>query len=105
MKLIESSNLAHREDAFEVLVDSGSSQVASMVLEPDQQSGEYGNDHPGSALWLYVIDGEGEALVNHEPIQLQKGDLLLIEPGEKHQIIGKGVRALRTINFYSPKAY
>ena len=105
MKLISRKELAKSNEFFEVLAGTGKSQIASMVLQPGQVSGEYGNEHPESDQILYVIDGKGFALVEKQRTELAAGDLVLIEAGEDHQIGCEGTEPLRTINFYSPPAY
>lgn len=105
MKLIKSEELDKRDDLFEVMATSEKSQIASMVLEPGQVSGEYGNEHAGSDQVLYVIEGQAIARIEGEEHELEIGDTVLIEAGEKHQIRCQGEEALRTLNFYAPPAY
>ncbi len=41
--------------------------------------------HHAHMFELYLVaSGTSTAVVNHQPIQLQAGDLLVIEPGESH---------------------
>ena len=105
VKYIENADIARKEEFFEVLTRTAHGQLASMMLEPGQSSGEYGTDHPQADQFLIVIDGQGEALIEGEPTLITKGDAILIEAGEKHQITGTGDRALRTLNVYTPPAY
>ena len=62
------------------------------------------NQHEGEE-WLYVLSGNGTAIVNGHRRQLRRGSLLLIERGETHEIRNTGRRVLRTLNFYVPPAY
>lgn len=90
---------------FHVLAQSGRSQAASMVLAAGESTGGSDNEHPGSDQWLYVLSGEGEAVVGGERVPLEVGTLLLIEAGETHEIRNVGGRPLETLNVYAPPAY
>ncbi len=105
MKLIKSEELDKRDDLFAVMASSDRSQIASMVLEPGQVSGAYGNEHADSDQVLYVIEGQAIAKIEGEEHELESGDTVLIEAGEKHQIRCQGHEALRTLNFYAPPGY
>lgn len=92
-------------EGFHVLAQSGRSQAAIMVLAPGESTGGSDNEHPTSDQWLYVLAGEGEAVVNGERVALLLGSLLLIEAGETHEIRNVGERPLETLNVYAPPAY
>ena len=68
-------------------------------------SDEPENEHPKSEQWLFVVSGSGDATVGRRRIKLSEGLLLLIEKGERHQILATGRAPLRTINLYGPPAY
>ena len=90
---------------FKVLTDTRSVQAAKMVLPPGQSSGEFGDEHPRSEQWLFVISGTGRARVGKSRVALKANSLLLIEKDEPHQITNTGKQPLVTLNFYSPPAY
>jgi mannose-6-phosphate isomerase-like protein (cupin superfamily) len=90
---------------FQVLHSTKKSQSAVMVLKSDESTGGDDNVHKESDQWLYVIQGEGLAVINGEEIELLPGMLLLIEAGEKHEIKNTGPKNLETLNFYSPPEY
>jgi mannose-6-phosphate isomerase-like protein (cupin superfamily) len=96
---------------FAVLHASRRVQAATMTLGPgDASDDEPSNEHPDSEQWLLVIKGRGEAVVRRRRGKprtqlLRAGSLLLIEPGELHQIRNTGRNPLVTINFYAPPAY
>lgn len=99
--------LQHRHDAFTILTSTSRSQAAVMVLAPGDTSGPVSpTEHPQADQWVYVIDGEGEAVPAHGPhLALAAGTLLLIPAGQDHQIRNTGRRPLRTLNVYAPLAY
>jgi len=108
MQLIKTAK--HRSD-FAVLAGTKLLQAATMMLRGDAASDdEPSNEHPASEQWLFVVSGHGTATVvprqkRRRTVELQPGDLLVIERGERHQIKHSGPGALRTISFYAPPAY
>ncbi len=54
---------------------------------------------------MYVVSGNGLAIIDGVQQPLQAGSLLVIEHGESHEIRCTGDQPLRTLNFYSPPAY
>lgn len=90
---------------FELLAKTGRGQAATMVLGSGRSTGGPDNRHEGSDQWLYVISGEGTAVVEGEERRLGEGSLLLIEAGEAHEISNTGENPLETFSIYSPPAY
>lgn len=90
---------------FNIVAGTDRSQAATMVLDPEQSTGGPTNYHARSDQWLYVKDGRGTATVDGEEIELARGDLLLIEAGETHEIQGAGTDPLVTVNIYAPPEY
>jgi mannose-6-phosphate isomerase-like protein (cupin superfamily) len=90
---------------FRVVLGDHHSQAAQMTLEPGGKEGGSDNRHQGADQWLYVVAGNGVALVNGERIELRGGTLLLIQRGEYHEIRNIGTTALETLNVYVPPAY
>lgn len=105
MKIVRRDEVTQPAEAFQVLTGSRRSQIAAMVLQPGEVSGEYGNEHPHADQILYVIEGEAEVLVAGSSERLQPGDAILIEAGQEHQIRATGNSALRTFNVYAPPGY
>lgn len=90
---------------FAVAFTVGKVQAAQMVLAPGSGTGGPDNRHAGADQWLFVVSGEGEAVVDGTKQPLQPGSLLVIERGEAHEIRCTGDEPLRTVTFYSPPAY
>lgn len=90
---------------FSVLAGTRRSQAAVMVLEPNESTGGPHNEHSTSDQWLYVISGNGRAVVGNEAVALEPGVLLLIEAGETHEINNPGDTPLETLNIYAPPEY
>jgi mannose-6-phosphate isomerase-like protein (cupin superfamily) len=90
---------------FEVAFAVRNVQAAEMTLTPGSHTGGSYNLHRGADQWMYVVSGNGAAIVDGVRQSLQAGSLLVIERGETHEIRGTGDEPLRTVNFYSPPAY
>ncbi len=93
------------DSSFAVELGNARSQAAVMVLASGESTGGPDNRHVGSDQWLFVVSGEGRAIVADQEHALQAGVLLLIERGEAHEIRNTGPEPLRTVNFYVPPAY
>ena len=76
-----------------------------MTLAPGDIEGGPDNRHRGADQWLFVVGGEGVAIVKGEPVELREGTLLLIGRGETHEIRNTGREPLKTLNVYVPPAY
>lgn len=90
---------------FSVLASSERSQAATMVLGADEKTGGPDNVHAAADQWVYVLSGEGRAVVGDEPVPLGPGSILLIEAGERHEIRNLGDGDLETLNIYAPPEY
>src|SRR3990172_1796937 len=87
---------------FRVLAGTERSQVAEMVLQSGKSTGGLDNVHEESDQWLYVVSGNGKAVIEGKEVKIENGDLLLIEKGETHEIINEGKAPLRTFSIYAP---
>lgn len=91
--------------SFTVVLGTERSQAAAMVLQPDDSVGGPDNRHRGSDQWLYVVSGEGSAVIGGEVHILRPNTLVLIERGETHEIRNNGDEPLRVLSVYAPPAY
>lgn len=106
MELHKRSEITSIENEhFKVFSSGEHCQVAMMRLLPDENSGQYGNEHPKSDQVCIVLEGRGHAKVNEEMLELEEGDVLVIKAGEQHQLIADGAGSLVTMNVYAPVAY
>ena len=92
-------------EGFNVLTTSARSQMATMVLAVGESTGGPDNRHPDQDQWLYILSGEGQAVVEGQTVDLAPGALLLIEAGEGHEIRCTGSAPLETFSIYAPPAY
>jgi mannose-6-phosphate isomerase-like protein (cupin superfamily) len=92
-------------EGFKVIFGNARSQVAQMVIAPGASEGGPKNRHRGADQWLYVIAGRGVARVGRRRLPLRQGTLLLIEHGDRHEILNNSRALLKTLNLYVPPAY
>ncbi len=90
---------------FDVLFGDQNAQAAQMTVEPGGVEGGPDNRHQGADQWLFVVSGDGKAIVDGEGVDLRAGTLVLIQRGESHEIRSTGREPLRTLNIYIPPAY
>jgi mannose-6-phosphate isomerase-like protein (cupin superfamily) len=90
---------------FRVVLGDDRSQAAQMTLGPGETEGGPDNRHRGADQWLFVVSGEGVAVVEGDRVDLRAGTLVLIGRGEAHEIRNTGREPLRTLNVYVPPAY
>lgn len=90
---------------FRLALRNKHAQAAEMVLAPGDKEGSTENYHRGSDQWLFVVNGEGIAIVNRRKYRLRAGVLMVIERGDTHEIRATGSTPLRTLNLYVPPAY
>jgi len=90
---------------FSVALVNARAQAATMVIEPGDAEGGWGNRHRGADQWLFVLSGTGRAVLGRRKQPLRAGTLLLIERGTTHEIRNTGRTPLKTLNVYVPPAY
>ncbi|HET7845824.1 MAG TPA: cupin domain-containing protein [Xanthomonadales bacterium] len=90
---------------FRVAFGNRRAQAAEMTIAQGGAEGGVHNRHAGADQWLFVVAGQGTAIVGGTRVKLKAGTLLLIEKGERHEIRNDGAELLRTLNVYVPPAY
>lgn len=90
---------------FHLAFKNAHSQAAEMVILPGDKEGGPTNCHRGSDQWLFVVSGNGKAIVNGHTYALKEGSLVLIERGDIHEVRATGDSPLETLNIYVPPAY
>jgi mannose-6-phosphate isomerase-like protein (cupin superfamily) len=90
---------------FAVVAGNGRSQAATMVIPVGGKEGGPDNNHRGADQWLFVLSGNGSAILAGKRFALRSSTLLLIERGTNHEIRNVGATDLVTLNFYVPPGY
>lgn len=65
-------------EGFSVKQTTRQSQFAEMVLKKGGSTGGPENRHESSDQWLYVVSGEGKAIINNNEIKFSAGSVLLL---------------------------
>jgi mannose-6-phosphate isomerase-like protein (cupin superfamily) len=76
------------------------SQIVLMCLQPGEAIGE--EVHDDTDQIFIVAKGEGEAELAGAPRRLEKGEVLLVPAGTRHDIRNTGKKRLRLVTIYSP---
>jgi mannose-6-phosphate isomerase-like protein (cupin superfamily) len=63
---------------FRVVLGDERSQAAQMTLAAGETEGGPDNRHRGADQWLYVVRGNGVALIEGERVELREGTVVLI---------------------------
>jgi mannose-6-phosphate isomerase-like protein (cupin superfamily) len=87
---------------FRIVAGTKRSQVAVMVLFPGEISTYEDIQDIKSEQWFYIISGCGWARVESKEVRLGRGTMLLIEAGEKYQIVST-TEQLEILNFFVPQ--
>jgi mannose-6-phosphate isomerase-like protein (cupin superfamily) len=94
--------LAKRNQNFRQVVDTGEYvQVVVMSIPPGGEIGE--EVHLDTDQVLYLVDGEGEVILDGERADIREGDLVLVRAGVRHNFVNTDDEDdLKIITMYAP---
>jgi mannose-6-phosphate isomerase-like protein (cupin superfamily) len=99
-RVIELKEAAKENSAFRrVVFTAAKSQVVLMSLLPGEEIGA--EIHDGDQL-LYAVKGEGIAVVGGTREPFEKGAILCVPAGAKHNVINTGEHPLKLFTIYAP---
>jgi len=91
-------------DAFLRVIHTGPhEQIVVMTLPPDDETGEELRDDVDQVIVL--VDGVGEARVGQYALGVRPGDLVVVEPGTRHNIVNRATVPLRLIADFAPPVF
>lgn len=93
------------QNDFEVILKTKRSEAATMVLKAGENTGGPDNRHHKSDQWMYVMEGEGEIIIEGETYKLRPQRLIVIEADKSHEVRNTGQVDLKTLNIYAPPEY
>lgn len=97
----EIRKLAKDNDDFRrVIVTNQHSQVVLMCLRADEDIGE--ETHAGVDQLLVVVKGEGEVVLDGERQAVEKGSMVVVPAGTRHNLVNTGGRSLHLYTIYAP---
>ena len=88
------------EDFRRVVATGAHSQLVLMCLQPGEAIGE--EVHADTDQIFFVAKGEGEAVLEGASQPLEKGAMLLVPAGMRHDIRNAGDKRLRLVTIYAP---
>ena len=98
--VIEIKSEAKRNECFrKVIATAGKSQVVLMSLQPSEEIGM--EVHDGDQI-IYVVQGEGLAVVGDEEQDVEKGMLVFVPAGVQHNLTNTDEQALKLFTVYAP---
>lgn len=86
-------------DFRRVILTNEHTQIVLMSIEPGDDIGE--ETHDGDQVLVFV-KGEGEAVLDGERSEVEKGSLVAVPAGTKHNFINTGSKPLKLYTIYSP---
>lgn len=100
--LLQNLTQQARENEYfrRVLATGKHTQVVIMSIPAGGEIGE--ETHADNDQVLYLIEGEGAAILDGERASYKTGDLVLVEAGTKHNFVNTGEVPLKIITMYSP---
>ena len=83
-----------------VLFTGENSQFVVMDIKPGEDIGEETHRHVEQTLFL--LRGEGKAVLNGEERPFRAGDVVVVTPGTRHNFINLGEVSLKVFTIYAP---
>lgn len=97
----EIKKLAKQNNNFRKVIFTGKySQFVVMSIDPGEEIGE--EVHPYTDQILFLITGEGQAIIEDQPSDFKRGDAVFVPAGIKHNFVNTGNEALKLYTVYSP---
>lgn len=92
---------AKKNTYFRRVLSTGKhTQIVIMSISPKEEIGE--EIHPDNDQILYLVEGNGEAVLNGKTYLFNEHDVVLVNAGTKHNFINTGDKGLKIITTYSP---
>ncbi|MDR9390016.1 MAG: cupin domain-containing protein [Wenzhouxiangella sp.] len=90
-----------QNEAFRDEVITGQeSQLVLMTIQPGDEIGaEVHDDHDQI---LVFVEGEGQAIIDDETLDVKANDLVFVHAGVKHNFINSGSAPLKLYTVYAP---
>ncbi len=83
-----------------VLYTGQHSQIVAMCIPVNQDIGE--EVHPNTDQIIFIIDGEGEAIIDGEARRIGEHDVVFVPLGSKHNFQNVGDEDLKLFTVYAP---
>jgi mannose-6-phosphate isomerase-like protein (cupin superfamily) len=92
---------AAKDNAYfrKVLFTGANGQLVLMSLRPGETIGE--EIHEVDQV-IYVVDGEGKVVIEHEAQEFEKGDIAFVPAGTLHNVINTEEDPMKLFTVYAP---
>jgi mannose-6-phosphate isomerase-like protein (cupin superfamily) len=92
---------ARSNDAYRRVLFTGARfQTVLMTIPAGQDIGV--EVHPNVEQLIFIADGQGKAILNGIVSALGPGDVLVVTPGTRHDVVNTGPEPLRLYTVYAP---
>src|SRR5689334_5040297 len=83
----------------DVIFTATKSQIVLMSLRPDEEIGL--EVHDGDQI-IYLVDGEGVAILDGEKSEIKKGSIVFVPAGVRHNIVSSDDEPMKLFTTYAP---
>jgi mannose-6-phosphate isomerase-like protein (cupin superfamily) len=98
--VIDVKELAKDNTFFRRVVFTGAkSQLVLMSLHPTEEIGVEAHDVD---QLLFVVKGEGQAVIDGKTSALEKGTMICVPAGARHNVINMGDESMKLFTVYAP---
>jgi mannose-6-phosphate isomerase-like protein (cupin superfamily) len=87
-------------DFRRVLYTGDRSQLVTMDIKPGEEVGEETHKHVEQTL--RIAAGSGVAVLNGKEQPVKTGDVIVVPPGTRHNVINRGDTSLKIATIYAP---
>jgi len=103
--LIDVKKIAKRSSDFRRVIATGArSQLVLMTLAPGEEIGS--EVHPETDQILFVLDGEGRAVVAGREREVEENDVVFVPAGTEHNLVNTDDdEDLKIVTVYAPAEY
>lgn len=82
------------------ILTNARSQVVLMCLQPGEDIGE--ETHPGNDQLLVLVKGKGEVRLDGSASAVDKGSLVSVPAGTRHNLVNTGSKPIHLYTVYAP---
>lgn len=83
----------------DVIFTAPKSQLVLMSLQPDEEIGM--EVHDGDQI-LYIVDGDGYAVLDDSKHEIEKGSVVFVPTGVRHNVVNGGDEPMKLFTVYAP---
>lgn len=88
------------QDFRREILTNARSQMVLMCLQPGEDIGE--ETHPGNDQWLVLVKGKGEVRLDGAASAVEKGSLVSVPAGTRHNLVNTGSKPIHLYTVYAP---